>query len=324
MNTITLRWGLLGLALLSVILCINIGPTETNSFQLYRCLFWECDDAFSRTLLWEFRLPRVIIGFLAGSALAIAGAILQNTTRNPLAEPYLLGIVSGAGLGAVVVTSFAASFLSVPLGAFAGAIIAISAILIIGKMTARMEHLILIGVAISFLLAAIMQGILYITDPLASKRILFWLMGSLADVKIHATYFIVPVILFTTIICIGFSRQIDAFLISDEQAKLLGVSVTVFKAFLLVLCALLSAVVVAFCGGIGFVGLMVPHIVRLWFGHTIIPLVLGSGLLGGIFLIWVDALARSLLVGQELPIGIITSLMGSLFFIIVLFKQSEK
>ncbi|WP_016955826.1 FecCD family ABC transporter permease [Catenovulum agarivorans] len=305
---------------------ILMGAADLTFTDVYSCLFATCVDPLTQTLVWQIRLPRVIIGALCGAGLAVAGAVLQNTTRNPLAEPYLFGVVSGAGLGATIVSvvfkEASASYL--PIAAFLGAILAIvivMAVSVAGKHTRKIESLLLAGVAVSFMLSALSQFILYMGDPFAANRVMFWLMGSLARVEMPHLYWIVPVLLIGLAIVVLLHRQLDAILLGDESAATLGINVTLVRVILLMVCAAITATIVAYCGGIGFVGLMIPHIVRRLFASTSLILVCGSALVGAIFMLWVDVLARTAVDGQEIPIGVITSIIGSLFFLTLMHKK---
>ena len=311
------------LTLLSVITAITFGQASINSAELIYCLVGSCDSTITNTVLWQVRIPRVLVALVAGMGLAIAGAILQNSTRNPLADPYLFGIVSGAGLGATIASIALADSLTValPLAAFLGALFSILIVVFIAKILQRMEQLLLAGVAVSFMLAAITQFILYFGEPFATNRVIFWLMGSLARVEMLNFYVIAFVLAVVIISVIALHRQIDALLLGDDSASSLGVNVDKLRLLMLGLCAALTATIVAYCGGIGFVGLMIPHIVRHLIGVTSLKLILGSGLIGAIFLIWVDVIARSSLPHAEIPIGIITSALGSLFFLFILYRS---
>ncbi|MEY8215751.1 MAG: iron ABC transporter permease, partial [Colwellia sp.] len=246
------------------------------------------------------------------------------------ADPYLFGIVSGAGLGAtianLVINDALAGQLDIalPLAAFLGALFAITVVVFIAKILQSMDQLLLAGVAVSFMLASVTQFILYFGEPFATNRVIFWLMGSLSRVEMSNFYVIVSVLLIVIIAIIALHRQIDALLLGDESAASLGVNVDKLRLLMLGLCAALTATIVAYCGGIGFVGLMIPHIVRQIVGVTTLKLVLGSALIGGCFLIWVDIIARSALVDAEIPIGIITSALGSIFFIFIMLKSRHR
>lgn len=313
--------------LLSILLSFTFGAAQTSAWSIVQCLAGHCSDEFEQTLIWQIRLPRILAALFCGAGLAVAGAVLQNTTRNPLAEPYLFGVVSGAGLGATLVSIIAPEQAAVflPVAAFLGAVSAICIVMIVGlsAQNKRVESFILAGVAISFMFSAISQFLLYMGDPFATNRIMFWLMGSLARVEMSNIAIIAPVIL----ICIGavmlFHRHLDALLLGDESAQSLGVKVSLLRMLMLGICAALTATLVAYCGGIGFVGLMIPHMVRHWFGATTAKLIIGCVLIGSIFLIWVDVIARTLMVGQELPIGIITSILGSIFFLFIMLKKKH-
>lgn len=316
---------LTAIALVSLATVMLFGPATISPSQIGACVLGQCDNAFVDMIVWQVRIPRVLVGFFAGAGLAIAGAILQNTTRNPLADPYLFGIVSGAALGATIATQILSDNLLValPLAAFLGALFSVLLVLIIAKTLQRMEMLLLAGVAVSFMLSAVSQFILYLGDPFATNRVLFWLMGSLARVEMPHVYVIAPVVLGVLLAVIGYARQIDALLLGDESAATLGVNVDKLRLLMMAFCAALTATIVCYCGGIGFVGLMIPHIVRHWFGVTTMPLIIASFLLGGSFLLWVDVFARSALAEQEVPIGIITSAIGSIFFLFVISKAKK-
>lgn len=321
---------LLLFTLFSVLAGLNFGPANISSSEVLQCLLANCQDEISQIVIWQVRVPRVLVALVAGMGLAIAGAILQNTTRNPLADPYLFGIVSGAGLGAtianLVINDALAGQLDIalPLAAFLGALFAITVVVFIAKILQSMDQLLLAGVAVSFMLASVTQFILYFGEPFATNRVIFWLMGSLSRVEMSNFYVIVSVLLIVIIAIIALHRQIDALLLGDESAASLGVNVDKLRLLMLGLCAALTATIVAYCGGIGFVGLMIPHIVRQIVGVTTLRLVLGSALIGGCFLIWVDIIARSALVDAEIPIGIITSALGSIFFIFIMLKSRHR
>jgi len=314
---------LAALVIVSAIAAITFGPAKIDSTELIACLFSNCQNQIANVVIWQVRIPRVLVALVAGMGLAIAGAILQNTTRNPLADPYLFGIVSGAGLGATIANISLADNLTIalPLAAFLGALFSVIIVVFIAKVLKSMEQLLLAGVAVSFMLASITQFILYFGEPFATNRVIFWLMGSLARVEMANFYVIASVLLIAIITVIALHRQIDALLLGDESAASLGVDVDKLRLLMLGICAALTATIVAYCGGIGFVGLMIPHIVRQLIGVTTLKLIIGSALIGAIFLIWVDVIARSSLPNAEIPIGIITSALGSLFFIFIMYRS---
>jgi iron complex transport system permease protein len=320
---------LLLLTLVSIALALSFGAANISTTQLVQCVFSQCNSNLSETILWQIRLPRVLVGFAAGAGLAAAGAILQNTTRNPLADPYLFGIVSGAGLGATI-ASLAFHFklinqlsIALPVAALLGALFSILLIILIAKFVRRIEQLLLAGVAISFMLGALTQFLLYIGDPLASNRVLFWLMGSLAQAELSQFYLIASVVVGALLMILAYHQHIDALALGDENALSLGVNVNKVRLLMLALCAAITAVIVAYCGGIAFVGLMIPHIVRHYLGSATLKLIIGCAFIGGCFLIWVDVIARSAINNLELPIGIITSIIGSLFFLFIMMQGNR-
>ncbi len=321
LNTIFI--GLIVITAFSVISALTFGPADISIKETFSCLTGNCANAINEMVIWQVRVPRILVGLVAGMGLACAGAILQNTTRNPLADPYLFGIVSGAGLGATIANISLGEQLAIalPLAAFLGALFSVILVVFVAKVLQRMEQLLLAGVAISFMLGSITQFILYLGEPFATNRVIFWLMGSLARVDISNFYVIASILLIALIIILTLHRQIDALLLGDESAASLGVNVERLRLIMLALCAAITATIVAYCGGIGFVGLMIPHIVRLLIGVTTLPLIIGSAFIGGCFLIWVDVIARTALTNAEVPIGIITSAIGSIFFLFIMYRS---
>ncbi len=328
------------LLLLTLLLIAIITPFAATSFgaasisasdvlQVFSHKIFGLGDnqGVTERIIWELRLPRVMLAFIAGAGLSIAGSVLQTVTRNPLADPYLFGISSGASFGAVVVlTLFSQSilWLSLPLGAFIGA--SLSVLMVLGlcgrNLSTQVERMLLSGVAISFMFGAMASLLLYFSSPQAAASVLFWSLGSFA--KASWTGLILPAIIVSicTLIILLSKRQIIAMRAGDETAHTLGINVGRLRLSMLLLCSLITAILVANCGGIGFIGLMVPHTVRLLFPGRY-PLLLTAAI-GGLFMVWVDVLARTLLSYQELPVGIITAVMGSIFFLFILGSRSAK
>lgn len=310
---------LLVLVILSIFLSMGFGTSELGFANVWQCAVGQCEKSIYQTILVDIRFPRVIMGLFAGFALAASGALMQNVTRNPLADPYLFGIVAGAGLGATLSGLLPQEMqaFSLPLTAFLGALFAVSIVILflMNSQWRRVEHLLLAGVAVSFLLSALTSFILYFGEAFASNRVIFWMMGSLARSDYYALSWVAPIVMAGTLLALVFSRQLDALLLSDESARTLGVNVDKLRLVALTICAAMTAVIVSYCGGIGFVGLMIPHMVRPFFGRTTARLLVCSGLVGGCFLIWVDVIARTIVSGQEIPIGVITSVIGSVFFL---------
>lgn len=317
-------WVLAALVLLSVWWSLQLGSVRISAAELVSAFRSGDDNALVATILWQLRLPRVLTALLVGAGLAVCGAVLQNASRNPLADPYLFGLMAGAGLGATLVSIvFPAQQLGLALGAFVGALLAIVLVLVftLGRTGQRIEITLLAGVAVSFMLSAISSFILYFADPFAANRVIFWLMGSLSRSDWQSVILIAPAVIFLLVMALALRRQLDALLLPDSSARSLGLRPQRLRLLLLLLTAAVTAVIVSQCGGIAFVGLVIPHIVRMVFGVTALPLVCGSALFGALFMIWVDNLARTLLPQQEIPLGVITSVLGSVFFLLLLKRQ---
>jgi iron complex transport system permease protein len=335
------KWVLLCLLVIaSPIAALFFGAADLSSGELIQCITQGCQDPVNNMIFWEIRAPRVFVGFLVGAGLAVAGATLQNITRNGLADPYLFGVVSGAGLGTSIATLLfdsklaeqlglmqmfpSLSFsLALPFAAFLGALFSVFLVQILASKTfgSKTEHMLLAGIAVSFMLSALSHFILFLGEPFAANKVIFWLMGSLARVEIWYAWVMLPVVVISVAILLLYGRHMDALLLGDENAKTLGVQVTRLRILSLAICAALTACIVSYCGGIGFVGLMIPHIVRSWLGVTSRIVTIGCVLLGGCFMVWVDVLARVALPNQEIPIGIITSAIGSVFFLLVMSQR---
>lgn len=318
-------WCLAAIALLvTLVMSIRLGSADIHYSQLWQSLWQQQLDPLIDAIVWQIRLPRIAMAFSAGAGLAICGALLQNMSRNPLADPYLFGLIAGAGLGATVATIvFPEQQLPLALAAFAGAALAVMLVVLVclSHGWQQVQVMLLAGVAVSFMLSAISSFILYFADPFAANRVIFWLMGSLSRSDWQGVAVVAPAVLLLMLLALGFRRQLDAMLLHDESARTLGVPVERVRLLFLLATSAVTAFIVAQCGGIAFVGLMIPHLVRQWFGVTMLPLLLGSALIGGIFLIWVDNLARSVLQQQEIPLGVITSVIGSIFFLLLLRRQ---
>lgn len=278
------------------------------------------------TIVFDIRLPRIILAGFVGGALAVAGATYQGLFRNPLADPYLLGISQGAALGASI------SFLvpSVPLGigvtplfAFIGAVVAVVGVYLLARVDRGLPAttLILAGVALGAFLAAVTSYLMLISGE-QLHGIILWLMGGFWMTEWEEVWTAFPLFMCGVTVIVLFARPLNVMQLDEEQARQLGINVEQVKIILLIAASLVTAAAVCFCGIIGFVGIIVPHLVRLIWGpdyRSLIPL---SALVGALFLIVADAVARSVF-SQEIPIGIITALCGAPFFLFVLRKKKR-
>jgi iron complex transport system permease protein len=284
------------------------------------------DTELARLILWELRLPRLVLALLVGGALGLAGAVLQGLTRNPLAEPGLLGVSSGASLGAVIAiysglgTVFA---LAVPLLGFAGALLGTLLTLTLGA--GSVLSLILAGAAVSGMLLAGTALVLNLApNPYAAYEISHWMMGSLADhgwnqLALAAPFMVVGIgVLFAT------GRALDALSLGEQQAASLGVDLRRLRRQVLLGTALAVGAATAVTGTIGFIGLLAPHLVRASAGHEPRRVLLPAALAGALLLLTADVVARLLPLAQELKLGVLTGLVGSPFFLWLVWKMKER
>ena len=287
-------------------------------------------DRLQETIVLDIRLPRVILSLLVGMALAMSGAVMQALFRNPMAEPYILGMSSGAALGATLAIVLglgakAFGYLSISMLAFIGATITIFVVYNIARTEGRVptETLLLSGIAVGFFLHAVVSFLKIIATHEALRDVVLWLMGSFAV----ATWFEVKIAVFPILFGIGglylFYKELNALQFGEEQALYLGVKVEIIKRLMLIFVALLTAISVSISGIIGFVGLIIPHIIRLLIGPDHRILLPASCLAGGLFLILADTLARTIVQSAEVPIGIITASIGAPYFIYLLRRRKK-
>lgn len=280
----------------------------------------------SDTLVLQVRLPRVLLAVLVGAALAGAGTIYQALFRNPLADPYVLGVSSGAGLGAVIALTLTAQatalrFGVVPAAAFAGSIATMWLVTRLASWRGRLDtaSLLLAGVAISYTLAALTSFIMvFAREQMAA--VVFWMMGGLGAASWPYVAMIAPMVGIGAIAALVMTRELNLMLLGDERASHLGLAAGRFKVVALGVASLLTAAAVAVAGLIGFVGLMVPHMVRLTLGPDHRALVPASLLGGSIALVLADLAARTVIAPVEIPVGVVTALLGGPFFVWLLVR----
>jgi iron complex transport system permease protein len=282
-----------------------------------------------RDILLQIRIPRVLLAAAVGSSLAVAGAVFQGLFRNPMADPYVIGISSGAALGAVfaMLSGFSLAlggFGAVPLFAFAGGITTIILVYSMARVgrAVPVMTLLLAGIAVSAFLSALVSLLTYFAGE-KLHQVIFWMMGGLGGATWHQVRVMIPYALVGYICVSLFSRELNAMLLGEETASNLGVDTEKVKKILLAGASLLVAAAVSTNGIIGFVGLVVPHFVRLIAGPDHRFLIPASALLGGSLLIATDALARIVIAPSELPVGIITALIGAPMFVYLLKKRKK-
>ncbi len=328
----------LALLILSGAAAISLGPVQVPLDTIWSIVLQKLWPALAHWLdvaaatpgreniVWEVRLPRVILAALVGAGLAVVGAVLQSATRNPLADPHLLGVSSGGAFGAILAlmhTGMILGLATVPLFAFAGALAATAIVVAVSRFAhaASADRLVLTGVAVSFVIMALANLLIFLGDPRAVHTVVFWMLGGLG----LAQWSHLPVPLGALVLCGVYlwlrAHELNALAMGDETAATLGIAVVRFRLSVFVAAALLTGVMVAFSGAIGFVGLMVPHLGRMVLGGDNARLIPAAALLGAILLIWADVAARTLVAPEDMPIGIVTGLAGGLFFLIMLRRQ---
>ncbi|MEU6355229.1 iron ABC transporter permease [Streptomyces sp. NPDC047072] len=272
-------------------------------------------------IVWNFRTSRVVLAALVGAGLAVTGAVLQTVVANPLADPVVLGFSYGATLGAVLVITLGGGAVLAGLGvsaaAFAGAVVAGAMVFALGQRRGRLApvRLVLAGVAIGYVFLSATSFVQLQASPNELRTVMFWMLGSVAGARWDQIPTVAVVVLATTVLLSLFGRRLNTLLAGDESATALGVDVHRLRAVLLVLTALLTGTVIAVAGSVGFVGLMIPHLVRLTVGadhRRLLPL---AALLGALYLVLVDLLSRTLDRPNEVPLGILTALLGAPFFL---------
>ncbi len=327
--------GLLLLFGVAVTFATTIGSVQIPFLTTFRVLLSQLPlvdiaptwPSTTETIILEIRLPRVILAGLVGAALAMAGATYQGLFRNPLADPYLIGVAQGAALGAVIgfLLPFdwqGFGFGIIPMLAFTGAMVSVAIVYGLARVgkTLPVTTLILAGVALGALWGAIVSY-LTITSGDTMQGILFWLMGSFALSEWSEVRVVLPYVVGGVAVILLYSRSLNVMQLDEEQAQQLGINVEKVKLILLVVSTLITAAAVSFVGIIGFVGIIIPHAVRLLWGpdhRFLLPL---SVLTGAIFLVIVDLVARTILAPTEIPVGIITAICGVPFFLYLLRRR---
>ncbi|MFT4415014.1 FecCD family ABC transporter permease [Fredinandcohnia humi] len=296
---------------------------------------WGWDTQIAKNqemIIWNIRLPRVLLAFFVGASLALAGAAFQGLLRNPLADPYTIGVSSGASLGAVFALFFQVAIFG--LGSFTLPVVAIlsgfvSLLVVFGlvRLSSRslaIETIILAGIIVSAFIGAIVSLIISLSDRDSMTQIIYWLYGSVGMRGWSHVQLIIPFMLLGTFILLYHSRELNALALGEDAADHIGVHVKKGKTYILIGASLLTGAAVAVSGSIGFVGLVIPHLVRLVTGPNhrhVLPL---SLLVGGAFLILADLVSRTIIAPEELPIGVVTALIGAPVFALLLIRERNE
>lgn len=287
-------------------------------------------DSMGYTVLMNLRLPRLLLAFAVGASLSLSGVILQGIYRNPLVEPFTLGISGGASLGVALVivsgVTMSLGALLLPLAGFAGAFLTFFLVYVIGlgRRSSNINRMLLTGVMISFVCSSMLMFLLSISTSESLHNIIFWTMGSLEEPNENLIRLMVGGSLLVFIIAHFFVHALNALRLGEDEASHLGINVLFTIRSLFVLTSLLTGLCVSIAGIIGFVGLVIPHLMRKLVGSDFRILLTASFLGGGLFLIVCDVLARTLIAPNELPVGVLTGITGGIVFILLLSRKEMK
>ena len=280
--------------------------------------------AYYDMVIWQLRLPRIVMSLLAGAALAVCGCVFQSIFRNPICDPYILGISSGASLGAAVaiILGWDAFLFGITVPALLTAVLTLLLIMGVARLRGRnsTQTLLLTGIAVNFFISAVIT-LLMVVNQKEMHQIFFWTMGGLAAVSWHEIACLLPVAVTIITVLFYYAKDLNIIQMGEESAQSLGVNTSRTITMTLLLSSLLVGVVVSFCGVIGFIGLIVPHICRLIFGSNNRRLFVYSIFFGAFFLLVADTLARTIAAPSELPVGSITALAGAPYFIFLLLRK---
>lgn len=324
------------LLIISMILNITIGAFSLSFSEILNTLLNPEENKIYYQVLVDIRVPRVILGVLVGVAFGISGAMMQTLFKNPLADPSIIGVSAGASAGVVIFMLLGSflpalfyegllSYLSLPLSAFLGAAITIFAIYKLATIYNKVAVtvMLLAGIAINAMLGALVGLFTYVSTEEELKSFTFWTMGSLAEGNMQVILIMIPIVVGTYIFAVSKKIELNLMLLGEDEARNSGVDAERLKKFIIFFVSLAIGASVAFCGIIGFIGLVVPHIARLIVGSNhkfYLPL---SAILGAFVLLWADSIARIIIAPAELPIGIITALLGAPFFLWLLIKNRQ-
>ncbi len=320
---------LLVLLLISSAISLSTGDLSVSVFDI-PSIIRSKTEGIEYTVLFDIRLPRIILAIGTGGALSVAGAILQGIYRNPLVEPYTLGISGGAAMGVAIAIVFGLNVVFgnsiLPIAGFAGALLIIVLLYLLSLSQGRIkiQSMLLTGVMISFITSSCILLLMSITSKENLHGIIFWIMGSLDEPDTTMVF----VVLYTSIaglfVSFLFAQPLNALRLGEEKARHLGVNTDVVIRVLFVISSVLTGVSVAVAGVISFVGLVIPHLMRILFGTDYRKLLINSFLGGAVFLVLSDSIARTIIAPNELPIGVITGIIGGVTFVVLLARIGSK
>ncbi len=327
-----LQWGiyltgLLVLLVIAVLVSLSVGEMKFGLTDLVRILR-QGNESMEYTILSQIRIPRVVLGIAVGGALSLSGVLLQGVYRNPLVEPYTLGISGGASLGVAFVIVFGLHLLIgsfvLPIAGFVGSFLIIFLVYTISTRSGRIniQSMLLTGVMVSFIASSSMMLLMATTSTENLHGIIFWIMGSLDESDMSLIYITLILSICALFVSYLFVQPLNALRLGEEKAKHLGINTDTAIKLLFLLASLLAGVSVAVAGVIGFVGLIIPHLMRLLVGSDYRILLVSSFLSGSIFLVISDVIARTIISPNELPIGVITGIAGGIAFLLMMSRTS--
>jgi iron complex transport system permease protein len=319
--------GLTFLLLATVLISLSVGEMDLGFTDVFKVLR-QGNESMEYTILSQIRLPRILLGIAVGGSLSLSGILLQGVYRNPLVEPYTLGISGGASLGVAFAIVFGlhqliGSFV-LPVSGFIGAFLIIFLVYTISSRKGRIniQSMLLTGVMVSFIASSAMMLLMATTNSENLHGIIFWIMGSLDEPDMSLIYFTLILSLVSLVLSYLFVQPLNALRLGEEKAKHLGINTDATIKLLFLLASLLAGVSVAVAGVIGFVGLIIPHLMRMLVGSDYRILLVSSFLSGSIFLVLSDVIARTIISPNELPIGVITGIAGGIVFLLLMSRSS--
>lgn len=327
---------LVGLLVGGIVLSAVTGQLDISGQQVVGSILermglqtaWAPGDDVVTATLWVVRFPRIAMAMAVGAALAVGGALMQAVFGNPLAEPGVVGVSSGAALGASIAIVFGIQFAGggVAALAFVGGLLATLLVYAVARAGGRTEvvTLLLTGIAINAFAQAGLAFVLFLADTASREQIVFWQLGSLAGSLWSEVVVVVPLLAVGLLVALVVARSLDVLSLGERNARNLGVDVEGLRVVVIIVVALLTAAAVAFAGIIAFVGLVVPHIIRMALGPSHRTLLIASALGGAVLMLFADLLTRTLVAGADLPIGMLTALVGGPFFFALLYQQRRK